>query len=170
MLMPATGAAQAPATNFRELRFKVAPGNTIYVTDQSGRETAVEVLDLSEPAVLVRQGGERRTLAEADVRRIRQRLPDRLWNGALIGFGIGAGLGALVASIMDECSSGGGAACAGPVIGYSALGSAVGVGIDALIKGRKIIYEAPRTTTSMRLALTPTLSTSVKGARLTVLF
>jgi hypothetical protein len=165
VLMPAGGFAQAVATNFGELRLKAGPGDTLYITDTSGREFSSKVVDLSEKTLAVRVGGETRDLTEADVRRIRQRLPDRLWPSALIGFGVGAGLGALVAGFI-ECE---GAECAGPSLGYGALGVGIGIGIDALIKGRKVIYEAPGTKPT-RVALQPIVSGSVRGVRVTVPF
>jgi len=168
-LLPAVGNAQAIASNFQELRFRVEPGDTIYITDRSNRETAAEIVELSRSALTVRISGEPRALAEQDVRRIRQRLPDPLWTGALIGVGIGAGLGTAVASISDSCSSDGGAACWAPVVAYASISAGVGLGIDALIKGRKVIYEAPDSKVA-RWLLSPMVSGTTKGALIRVLF
>lgn len=169
VLMPAVGFAQVLATNFRELRLKTGPGATLYITDQSGRESSTKVIALSETLLTVRIGAEQRDLTEAEVTRVRQRQPDPLWTGALIGFGVGAGLGALVAAFDETCSYEGGWACAGPAVGFGAMGSGIGVGIDALIKGRKIIYEAPGIKVH-RVALTPIVSGTLRGVRLTVPF
>lgn len=168
-LLPVAGNAQAVASNFQELRFRVEPGDTIYITDRSDRETAAEIVELSSSALTVRISGEPRALAEQDVRRIRQRLPDPLWTGAIIGFGIGVGLGTAVASISESCSSDGGAACWAPVVVYGSISAGVGLGIDALIKSRKVIYEAPGGK-SARWLLSPLLSGTTKGALMRVLF
>ena len=165
VLIPADGFTQALATNFRELRLKAGPGDTLYITDTSGREFSSKVINLTETTLAVRVGGEPRDLTEADVTRIRQRLPDRLWPSALIGFGVGAGLGALVAGFI-ECE---GAECAGPSLGYGALGAGIGIGVDALIKGRKVIYQAPGPKAN-RVALQPLVSRSVRGVRVTIPF
>lgn len=169
VLMPADGFTQALATNFRELRLKAGPGDTLYITDASGREFSSKVIDLTDTSLAVRIAGEPRDLTEADVTRIRQRLPDRLWPSALIGFGVGAGLGALAAAADETCSYEGGGACAGPALGFGGIGAGIGIGIDALIKGRKVIYEAPGTKTN-RVALQPIVSRSVRGVRLTIPF
>jgi hypothetical protein len=169
--LPAEGYTQVLATNFRELRLKAGPGDTLYITDQSGREFSSKVIDLSETLLAVRVAGKRRDLTEADVTRIRQRQPDALWAGALIGFGVGAGFGAVPASFDEGCRSQGGVggACAGPILSFGLLGAGVEVGIDALIKGRKVIYEAPGITPN-RVTLQPIVSPSVRGVRLTIPF
>ena len=168
-LLPAVGNAQAIATNFQELRFRVEPGDTLYITDRSDRETTAEIVELSSSTLTVRISGKLRAFAEQDVRRIRQRLPDPLWTGAMIGFGIGAGLGTGVAAISDSCSSGGGAACWAPIVAYASISAGVGLGIDALIKGRKVIYVAPGSKAA-RWLLSPMVSGATKGALMRVLF
>jgi hypothetical protein len=108
-------------------------------------------------------------LTEADVTRIRQRLPDPLWTGALIGFGVGAGLGAVAAAFDEGYSHQGGGACAGPALMFGMLGAGASVGIDALIKGRKVIYQAPGIKPN-RVAVQPIVSASARGLRLTMRF
>jgi hypothetical protein len=52
---------------------------------------------------------------------------------------------------------------------FGGLGAAAGTGIDALVKGRKVIYEAPAVR-SNRVALQPIVSPSVRGVRVTIPF
>jgi hypothetical protein len=108
--------------------------------------------------------GTTRELTSAAVSRIRQRLSDRLWNRALIGFGAGAALGAYAAGSSDSCSYEGGAQCYGPALTMAALGAGIGTGIDALIKGRKVIYEAPAAK-SVAWMLAPVISHRMAAGR-----
>lgn len=167
LLIPATSLAQNPATDFKELRLKISAGDTIYVTDQSGRELSADVLDVSDATLGVRISGERRNINEADVLRIRQRQRDSLWNGALIGLGVGIGSGALLAQFSDDCSYSGGSACVGPALQLGAGCAAVGAGIDALIRGRRVIYQRPSSGVSRRVTVAPTFSASVNAIVLT---
>jgi hypothetical protein len=167
--VPPPAAGQVVATSFEELRFKVGPGDTIYITPQTGGEFSAEVVEVSAATLAVAVGGQRRALTEPDVKRIRQRLPDSLWMGTLIGFGIGAALGGVSASFSETCSYEGGAACVGPAIGMGLMGAGVGAGVDALIKGRKVIYEAPAAR-SADWNLSPAISGRAAGARVTLRF
>jgi hypothetical protein len=124
------------------LRLKVKAGDTIYVTDDSGRERAGRLIDLSPAALTVSFDGVARELSQSSIHRIRQRQPDPLWTGGAIGAAIGAGIGVASASFSEECShrsTAGG--CVGPVLAITGLWAAVGIGVDALIQGRKVIYE-----------------------------
>jgi len=161
--------AQDVATNFQELRLKVGPGVTIYVTEPAGGEYAAKVVSISSSALVVNMDGKERELTEAAVRRIRQRLPDSLWTGALVGLGIGAGLGGLAAAFSDSCSYEGGMQCVGPAVTTGLVGAGAGVGIDALIKGKKVIYEAgPAKAVAWNLS--PLVSRHMAGGRLTFAF
>lgn len=142
LLIASTATAQAVATNFDELRLKIKSGDAIYVTDETGRERRGRVLDLSPSVLRVAFDGQPADLTESGVQRIRQRRPDPLWTGAAIGGGIGLGLGVAAAAFSEDCShnsSSGG--CIGPVLMVTGAYAAIGVGIDALIQGRKPIYE-----------------------------
>jgi hypothetical protein len=156
--------AQDVATNFEELRLKVRPGATVYVTDENGREYAATVVSISATTLAVSVGGKDRRLEQVSVRRIRQRLPDSLWSGVLIGGGIGVALGALSVGLSDDCSGG----CAASPVISGAMFAAIGAGIDALIKGKKVIYEP----SAGRLAwsLSPVVAPRAAGARVTLAF
>jgi hypothetical protein len=159
-------AAQELATTFDQLRFRVGAGDTIYVTDETGREVSASVIEVSTRALVVSISGSRREFTEAQVTRIRQRLPDSLWTGGLIGLGVGAALGGAAAAASEGCSYAGGSECYGPAVSFAAIGMGIGVGIDALIKGRKPIFERPGTTASIRFLLVPHLGPRTKAVRL----
>lgn len=140
MAAPVTG--QIVAASFDELRFKVKAGDTVYVTDDSGKsEQKARILDLSTLSLALSIGGVRRDLVESNVKRIRQRLPDTKKNGALIGFLVGAAASTSAAKALESppgsCSGG----CVAVNVLYGGgLGALVGLGIDALIQSRKDIY------------------------------
>jgi hypothetical protein len=169
LFLSSFASAQDVATNLEELRLKVGPGATIYVTEEGGEEYTAKVVSLSTSALVVSVNGANREVSESAVRRIRQRLPDPLWTGALIGFGVGVGLGALAAGASESCSSEGGAQCAGPALGMGLLGGGLGLGIDALIKGRKVIYES-RSPNAAAWNLVPLVAPRGAGAGVTIVF
>ena len=147
---------QQPARSLDELRLKVKAGDTIYLTDQSGRERRGRLIDLSSAALTVSFDGEARELPESSIRRIRQRQPDPLWMGGTIGAAIGGGLGVALASFSEECSHNStSSGCVGPVLSMAGLGAAVGIGVDALIQGRKVIYEGSGLSVQVRPLVAP---------------
>jgi hypothetical protein len=110
-----------------------------------------------EPAaasvVLRRVSFERR--APASSQAVPQPRRDSLWNGTLIGAGLGALLGALGGAAVLECSE-----CSGfnvpltfGVLGAGA-GAAIGAGIDAARHNRSTAWTAPR---GRRVAVAPVL-------------
>ena len=167
---PVTG--QTVATNFEELRLKVRVGDTVYVTDDSGKsEQEARILDLTASSLAVSIEGGRRDLLESSVKRIRQRLPDSRKNGALIGFLVGAAsstAGAIaMASPAGSCTGG----CVGAnVLVGGGLGALVGLGIDALIQGRKDIYVRGSRQSSRDIVTRPFLSSQAKGLSISLQF
>ena len=142
MLLATSATGQTVASNFEELGLKVKAGDTVYVTDGSDRpEREARILGLTGSVLTVSIDGARQELDESNVRRIRQRLPDSRKNGALIGFLVGAAGSVAGAKAMESpagsCSGG---CVAGSALYGGGLGALVGLGIDALIQGRKDIY------------------------------
>lgn len=88
---------------------------------------------------------------------------DPLWNGALIGAGIGAGLATW--DYLIDPSEPGNAAVFTVAIG---LGTAIGAGIDALLSKTNVLSPAPRQ--SRRLMLTPFAAKDRQGALVSVRF
>lgn len=99
--------AQVLAGTFDQLRVLVKPGDTISVIDPTGNEIRGKIETLSSSSMALLVAGRRRDLREDEIDTIRQRRPDSLRNGALWGFGIGAGLGTLagLALMASECHS-----------------------------------------------------------------
>jgi hypothetical protein len=170
ILTPLTANAQAIATNLEELRFKVKPGDIVYLTDDAGEERRVQVLDLSPSSLRILVEDRERLLNEDRVMRIRQRLHDPLANGALIGAGVGlaplAGYCLLARNSSESCDS----SVAPAVLVYGGIGAAAGIGIDALIKGRKVVYQAPGTASTRDVVISPLLAPRVRGVRVSMRF
>jgi hypothetical protein len=56
----------------------------------------------------------------------------------------------------------------GPMLRFGALGAGIGIGIDALIRGQRTIYEAPIRSTRVRA--TPILGRHGQGFQVSVSF
>ena len=168
---PALAAAQAPVTSFDQLNTRLKPGDTIWVTDGQGREVKGKVQALAPDAVMLKGDGSR-TLATGDVRVIRMREDNSLRSGALIGLGVGVVLGTLSVAAFEGT---GGDYAWGAVIG-GAICAGVGVGVDALIPGKKrVAYRAPGTPGSSesrqaRLSIVPVVTPRAKGVAVSFAF
>jgi hypothetical protein len=154
--------AQTVATNFSDLRFKVKPGDTIYVTATNQQEARGTVLELTPSALVVSIAGARQELDETRVARIRQRVPDPVWNGAAIGAAVYLAVGGIVVATLGDTS------CSASCWTLNALlsigiGGSMGAGIDSLIRRRATIYERDTGPSSARLRIRPLMSQRVKG-------
>jgi hypothetical protein len=94
--------------------------------------------------------------------------PDPLWNGAAIGAGVYLSVIALAAGAaggFEDCDAGcwavNGALAAG-------IGTAIGVGIDALVKGRKTIYQSADSKGASHVVRRPFVGVDARGAALSV--
>jgi hypothetical protein len=162
--------AQPAATSLSELRLLVRSGDSVSVVDTAGNTVTGRIADLSRSSLRLLVEGETRDFAQDGIRLITQRRSDSLANGAIIGAAAGAGFG--VAGLVVACHSG----CswepyAIPTIAalYGAMGAGIGVGVDALIRGRKVIYSsAPTRQTTVRVS--PTLRPDQKSVRVAIGF
>ena len=161
---------RAGNTTLEQLTFKVKAGDTIYVTDQTGREMTASIAAISPSTLTVKTAGTMHEFTTADVQRIRQRLPDSLWTGGLIGLATGAGRGVAAASFSDECSPHVSGSCAGPVLWMAGIGAGVGIGIDALVQGRKVIYQAGARRPDVQVSVVPVITGKATGAGVIVRF
>ena len=159
-LYPGDVRAQTVARSFEELQSILKVGQTVVVTDDSGRQTKGRLTDVS-PSALVVSTPDTRTFAEGTVAEIRS--PDSLSNGVLIGAAIGAGLATW--DYLIDPSEPGNAAIFAVAIG---LGTAIGAGIDALHKGGKVLYVSRRQRSD--LTLLPVLGKDRQGVLVSVRF
>jgi hypothetical protein len=102
---------------------------------------------------------------QADGGRIEtRRRNDSVLNGALIGAAAGLGSGLLLCRAMEPwevCND------PGPLLRISALGAAIGIGIDALIRERETVYPAAAPT---QLHVAPMVGRGAKGVQLGLRF
>lgn len=153
-----TGASAQPiARSFEDLPRTLKVGQTVFVTDATGRQTKGKIANLSASTLVVLTP-ETRTFADGAVTEIRT--VDPLWNGALIGVGVGIGLA--IWDYLIDPSEPGNAAIFTAGIG---LGAAIGSGIDALVRRPgKTVYLA------RRVRVSPLLGHARQGVRLSVRF
>lgn len=153
VLCPAAVSAQEAPRPSAGLRTSSLP--TAFVRDDRGVETRGKLLQLDKDGVVLLVDGAERRFDMARVNRVTRR-GDSLKNGVITGAVVGLGLSTLAAASVDCGRSYSGCPPGGRVT-IVALGTAfymaVGVGIDALIQGRTVLYQAPAPQTmSRRLA------------------
>lgn len=160
--------AQGIAGSFEQLQLLVRPGEKVTVTDASGHEATGRIVDLSQSMLVLSVGGTRRELSEPDVREIQQRRSDSLANGAIWGLAVGSTIAAgLVAAFWEDSDD------VGPAVGFIALyggvGAGIGVGVDALIARRQVIYQR-RSGSRVEVGFAPLVSPQRKGALVSLRF
>ena len=96
--------------------------------------------------------------------RIERRRNDSVLNGALIGAAAGVASGLLLCRTMEPwevCND------PGPLVRVGALGAAIGIGIDALIRKREVIYQRPE---AAQVHVAPLVGRGTKGVQLGLRF
>ena len=165
----ALAAAQEPVRDFSQLDTRLKPGDTIWVTDAQGREVKGKVAALDRDAITLRGSGPTAYRAR-DTSIIRQRQPDGVWNGALIGLGVGGGIAAAGCIAERDYSD---SFCPAYILLYPAMGAGIGVGIDALIPGKRVVvYRAPGPggPSHARLSIAPVVTRRSKGLAVSFAF
>ena len=145
------------ARSFEQLDLLVETGDRITVTDDTGRKRTGRLVDLSSSALALLVDGARHDFRDVQVHTIRQWRPDPLKNGAWFGFGIGAAWGA-TAVLHPESD------LTAPALFFglmAAAGTGIGVGLDALIPSRQVIYKS--TATVQHVTVAPLLASNRRG-------
>lgn len=163
--------AQWTATSFEELPGLIRRGETIEVTDATGRTTRGILAELAPGSLELRVA--QPTAADAavlrtrreDIRSIQVRRADPLWNGALIGFAAAGGLpllglGTGCSHYLNACDG---------IPAFSALAVGVGLLIDWARKDTLTIFPAPGQR-SPAVSLSPLVSKSAAGVQMSVRF
>lgn len=145
--IPGVAYAQPPPEVPKGLRASGFP--TAYVVDDKGVETKGGLFRIDERSVVLLIDGQQREFDLAHVTQVTRR-GDSLKNGAIGGAVFGALMGILAGAISDCATDSGYGSCGagtriGIAIASTAFYTAVGVGIDALIQGRTVLYQAPPT-------------------------
>ena len=171
--------AQVVATSFEELRAIVKPGETVFITDTSGRKSKGRLGQLSASTLelLARQTGPdgRETLvpqsrlSERDVRQIQVDRGDSVLNGTLIGLAVVGGPWLLACNpATDWCYYNDGANLYRVIaLVTSGIGAGIGALVDAGIRERVLVYYQPPTRGSSGIAVSPFASKSAAGMQLT---
>ena len=159
-------AAESPQAAASDLETALTPGMTVWITDSRGREEKTRIVGVSAGEIVTTtEGAESRRIRTTDVLRVKARQSDPVTEGALIGAGVAVASGLLMCRLTEPweiCND------AGPIIRIGAVGAGIGIGIDALIRGRKTIYEAaPRST---RLRVAPILARHARGLQFSLAF
>ena len=143
----------------------LSPGLMVWITDSTGREVKTRIVSVSGDVVTTDDQSMRR-LSASDIRRIQVRRSDSVINGALIGAGAAIASGLFLCTRTEPWAN-----CrddVGPIVRIGAIGAGIGIGIDALIRGRTTIYEAARPT--VRLDARPILGPRARGFAVLVTF
>jgi hypothetical protein len=183
LLVPDQARAQLVATSFEELQALVTRGDTIDITDASGRRTKGRLGDLSASALelLVRQTAPdgRETfvpharLSETNIRQILLERGDSLWNGTLIGMGAAALPSVYLISYglqarREHYKNGANIVAGGIVV--LGIGAGFGAMIDASLRKRTTVYYRMPGQASSGVRVSPLLSKSARGIQMAVRF
>jgi hypothetical protein len=150
----------------RSLETTLIPGTTVWVTDSGGLEEKTRIVGVSGDTITTATGDYIRRVRTTDVTRIRVRHSDSVINGALIGAGAAVASGLVLCSLTETWEN-----CrddVGPMFRIGAIGAGIGIGIDALIRGRRTIYEAAEEATRVHVA--PIVAGRAGGLQLSVSF
>jgi hypothetical protein len=169
-LAPGTAGAQTVANSFEELQRMLKPGQMVVIADDAGVETKGKVLDISASSLTILTP-DQRTFPNSGVAQVRR--TDSLWNGALIGAGVGGGafgLGWLSCVYQDV-----GCDFWGDPGGFvtSWLAPATGAIVGALMdraKGNEPIYRARSQPSRASFTMSPLLDKKKRGVSLAVRF
>jgi hypothetical protein len=169
LLSVSTGSAvsaQTPQGVNPKLETMLIPRMTVWITDSSGREEKTRVVAVSGDIVTAAVDGDIRRLRTTDVMRVKVRHSDSVLNGALLGAGAAVSSGLALCRLTETWAN-----CrddVGPMLRIGAIGAGVGIGIDALIRGRRTIYDT--TKGSRRLHALPTLARHAAGLQVSLNF
>lgn len=152
-------------------------GSSIIVVDDAGKETRGRLLRFDLESLTMTVEGRDLTFERQHVTRVYQR-GDSLKNGMTIGLVTGAVVGIAAGVSGTDCGgffaarpcTGGDKARLGTVGGavFGALGMGVGAGIDALITGRRLVYERPRRSAGPAISIAQSFTSSIHRLSLTV--
>lgn len=164
-LFLATTLPAAAQESFTNLQHVLRPGDTVFVTDDTGMETRGRVVGVGPFALRLTVDGVERQWLAARVWRVTR--PDSVKNGAIAGLVTGGIIGGVGGVVLGSLLRNEGHDAVGPfffLVGVGAGGgAAIGAGIDALLAGRTLIYER-------RVTVVPVVAPRAQGIQLAVRF
>jgi hypothetical protein len=158
--------AQTPQGATSTVETALIQGRTVWITDAGGREEKTRIVGVSNGIVTASTGSDIRHFRTTDITRVRARHSDTVLNGALIGAGAAVPSGLFLCTLTEPWEN-----CrddAGPMFRIGAVGAGIGIAIDALIRGRRTIYEAAPGST--RLHVSPNVGRHTRGLLIAVSF
>jgi len=158
--------AEPPQRATSTLETALIQGRTVWITDAGGREEKTRIVNVSGGVVTASTGTDIRRFRTTDITRVRARHSDSVLNGALIGAGAAVASGLFLCTRTEPWEN-----CrddVGPMFRIGAVGAGIGIAIDALIRGRRTIYEAAPGST--RLHLAPIVARHAGGLRIALSF
>jgi hypothetical protein len=184
VLAPVNASAQVVSTSFEQLQALVKPGDTVDITDTTGRRTRGTLGELSASSLelLARKtgadGGENlvrdRQLFERDVQQIQLVRRDSLWNGTLIGFAPGAAIGMFILFVGAGCDcytvESRAPIALSTMLFAGGIGALIGGTVDASIVKRTTVYFRLPDSRSVDLRISPVLSKSATGVKIGLRF
>lgn len=129
--------AQDPSSAAAAVKRAITVHDSVIVMTTDGRRLAGTVEGLTDAALTLRTPTETTTVSFERLSEIRVRRQDPLWNGMLIGTGIGA-LGGLIPDYYDDCEE-----CHDALYGSMALGAGIGLVVDVLMPSTRLVYQSP---------------------------
>ena len=121
---------------------------------------------MSGGVITTAAGDSTRRVPIRDVMRVSVRDADPVINGALIGAGAAVASGLFLCSLTEPWEN-----CRddlGPMLRIGAIGAGIGIGIDALIHGRRTIFDAASGST--RLHAAPIVTRHAGGLQISLSF
>ncbi len=162
--VPVTGQAQEVASSLDELRELVKVGDDVTVTGLQGRQTQGRIVAISSSSLGLIVGGVRTDFSEDDLDTVSRR--DSRRNGTLWGLGVGGVLGAwLDLGLVKEYGRediGIGQSVAF-IVEAAGVGAGIGFALDALIKGRQLIYSRSQASMRKTVTIVPVWANRRKG-------
>jgi ElaB/YqjD/DUF883 family membrane-anchored ribosome-binding protein len=126
-----------PVASLDQLASVLTSQTSVDVTTTDGKRVRGTLASVDRNHLRLATAGREIDIRTDQVRKIETRRRDSLWNGLLIGAGVGAALG-LIPDYYDDCEE-----CHDSLYGSIAAGAGVGLLIDALRSSRRVVYEAP---------------------------
>jgi hypothetical protein len=133
--------AQEPTVSLDQLKLLLGEGDKVTLVDTSGNGTKGRIERIASDSLAIRVGDEVRSFAEKDIRQISRKRQDAIWNGILIGAGVGFGASLpLYLGFAEDDET-------GLAFGASALWGLIGAGIgavvDASVTQKQLVYFRP---------------------------
>lgn len=180
-------ASAQPAPGSSEDFSGITKGRELIVVEESGVENTGRLVRVTPDTLTMTIGGKIHTFTRRQVTAILER-GDSVKNGAVIGLVAGAATGLIAGASKTTCGRNNvGFGLITAYLYYSpctlnervsqglreaallgALGAGIGAAVDALIPGRRVLYQRPQRTAGAAISIAPSLAGSAVGLQASV--